>query len=315
MSDGLMEQLQSFRHRNLDELLDFASQFGNGLIAPWQVRSEIRAVLEMLAQRQPRTMLEIGTANGGSLFLFCRVLPPRAQIISVDLPGGPFGGGYDLARENLYRAFALPGQELHLIRADSHQPETRQQVADILRGTPLDFLFIDGDHTFRGVQADFSIYGPLVHPQGLVAFHDIVVVPPHIERGVEVNVFWQRVKRHYRFQEFIENPAQGWGGIGVIERRTGGPPWGIDVGPPPPPQVYVAPPPAPPPRRPRRLRAARAGRLAAGRLVVAAGRIRRRPWGIWTPRAARGPARLRVPLRRRRLARLAGGPLAARRGR
>lgn len=326
MSDGLMEELRSFRHRSLDELLDFAWQFGGGMIMPWQVRSEIRALLELLAERQPRSMLEIGTANGGSLFLFCRVLPPGARIISVDLPGGPFGGGYDLFRETLYRAFALPGQELHLIREDSHKRETRERVADILGGRPLDFLFVDGDHTFRGVQADFSMYGPLVHPQGLVAFHDIVVVPPHIERDVEVNVFWERVRRHYRFQEFIENPAQGWGGIGLIERRVGDPPWGIDVGPPPPPQVEPTPqpPPAPPPSPPQRpVRAARPARLAAR--AAGSGRVRRRARVLRTPRASRAAApgksgrvavrgaRKALPARPRAVGVRAGAPRAPRR--
>src|SRR5690606_2562268 len=165
MSQELINELRSFRHRTLDELLDFAWGFANGLIGPWQVRSEIRALLELLAQRQPRAMLEIGTANGGSLFLFCRVLP-GARIISIDLPGGAFGGGYDESREPLYRAFALPGQELHLIRADSHQPATRRQAAALLQGKPLDFLFIDGDHTYSGVQADFEMYSPLVRREG-----------------------------------------------------------------------------------------------------------------------------------------------------
>ncbi|HLT58947.1 MAG: class I SAM-dependent methyltransferase [Limnochordales bacterium] len=276
MSQELINELRSFRHRTLDELLDFAWGFANGLIGPWQVRSEIRALLELLAQRQPRAMLEIGTANGGSLFLFCRVLPPGARIISIDLPGGAFGGGYDESREPLYRAFALPGQELHLIRADSHQPATRRQAAALLQGKPLDFLFIDGDHTYSGVQADFEMYSPLVRREGLVAFHDIVVVPPHIAVGVDVHTYWQRIRSHYHFQEFIENPAQGWGGIGVLQRRPRGAPWGIELGLPPPPAPPPAPPtpplPPPPTSRPRptrrllrRRRAPRTARMGPGR--------------------------------------------------
>jgi len=126
----------------------------------------------------------------------------------------------------------------------------------LLGGATLDFLFIDGDHTYRGVQADFEMYSPLVDRNGLVAFHDIVVVPPHIEVGVDVHTFWQRVRQHYRWQELIENPAQGWGGIGVIQRRPSGARWGIGTGPPPPPPppppAAPPPPPAPPvpPERP-----------------------------------------------------------------
>jgi hypothetical protein len=42
--------------------------------------------------------LEIGTARGGTLFFLTRLASPHATIVSVDLPGGPFGGGYPRRR-------------------------------------------------------------------------------------------------------------------------------------------------------------------------------------------------------------------------
>jgi len=47
-----------------------------------------------------------------------------------------------------------------------------------LNGEPLDFLFIDGDHTYEGVKRDFEMYSPLVRNGGIIAFHDIVKHPP-----------------------------------------------------------------------------------------------------------------------------------------
>jgi len=41
-----------------------------------------------------------------------------------------------------------------------------------------DFLFIDGDHTYEGVEGDFEMYSPLVRRGGIIAFHDIVPGPP-----------------------------------------------------------------------------------------------------------------------------------------
>jgi hypothetical protein len=76
--------------------LDFAFSFqAFGVsIKPIQVKYEIAKLIEIVAGLRPRVVLEIGTVGGGTLFLFTRAADPDAKIISMDLPGGPFGGGY-----------------------------------------------------------------------------------------------------------------------------------------------------------------------------------------------------------------------------
>lgn len=37
---------------------------------------------------------------------------------------------------------------------------------------PLDFLFLDGDHTFAAVQRDYVEWTPFIKPGGLLAMHD-----------------------------------------------------------------------------------------------------------------------------------------------
>jgi predicted O-methyltransferase YrrM len=179
-----------------------------------QVRSEIVELGKLLQGVAPKRSLEIGTNYGGTLFLLCTVSPPGAQIISVDLGGGPFGGGYPRRKIPLYRKFPRNGQKLRLIRADSHLPETQVRVLDALQGERLDYLFIDGDHTYEGVRRDFEMYSPLVRSDGLVAFHD--VAKHRREPACEVDKFWNEIKQHYRHREMIENPNQGWAGIGVL---------------------------------------------------------------------------------------------------
>lgn len=125
-----LESLES----GLDALLEFAYSFkASGItIRPQQVYEEIRELLKILRKLEPKALLEIGTAGGGTLFLFCRVADPEATIISIDLPGGPFGGGYPGYRARLYRAFGHPRQRIHLIRADSHDPRTLDTVREML---------------------------------------------------------------------------------------------------------------------------------------------------------------------------------------
>ena len=161
---------------------------------------------------------EIGAGEGGTLMLLAMAAAPEATIISVDLPHGAFGGGYPLWKAIYFRQFAIPSQRMHLLRVNSHVPTTVQRVRGILADRMLDVLFIDGDHTYRGVKVDWEMYGPLVAREGLVGFHDIVQHPP--ETGCEVHTFWRELKARHAHVEIVADHEQAWGGIGVIE--TGG---------------------------------------------------------------------------------------------
>lgn len=113
-----------------------------------------------------------------------------------------------------YKSFASQRQKIHLIQADSHNPSTIKVVKDILYGRKIDFLFIDGDHSYEGVKKDFQVYGKFVKHGGIIAFHDIVLHPP--ETGCEVNNFWLEVSDKYKTLEIIKNRNQKWAGIGII---------------------------------------------------------------------------------------------------
>lgn len=199
------------RHYNLDKLVDFAFTTCLGLIEPAQVRSEILELLKILGQIKPKTVLEIGTLEGGSLFLFTRVASPDAIIISVDLPPAQF---LFKLRTPLYKTFVSKSQQLHLIRKDSHDKATLEKVKGILNGRKIDFLFIDGDHTYEGVKKDFEIYAPLVTQNGIIALHDIVPQP-----SCEVNRFWDEIKSQYEHVEIIEDRKQNKAGIGLIKYK------------------------------------------------------------------------------------------------
>jgi predicted O-methyltransferase YrrM len=184
---------------------------------PWQHRVEIEALVNLVAGIRPRAVLEIGTAQGGTLFLWTRIAHADATLISVDLRGGRYGGGSPEWKAPLFRSFALPNQVIHLLNADSHATATTARVLDILDGRPLDFLFIDGDHSYAGVKQDFERYGPLVRSGGIIAFHDIV--PGPAEAGIDVARFWQEVKTTHQHREFIADPKQKNMGIGVLFQR------------------------------------------------------------------------------------------------
>lgn len=192
------------RPESLEDIIDYCV---DRPVLMGQVRSEILALGNLLKEFAPKRSLEIGTNYGGTLLLLCALSAPRAKIISVDLPYGPFGGGYPRRKAPIFWRFPRNGQTLHLIRADSHAAETKEQVARLLNGEPLDYIFIDADHTYEGVSKDFEMYAPLVRSGGIVAFHDIVTHKPGTD--CEVERFWNEVKRQYQHREFVERPAAG----------------------------------------------------------------------------------------------------------
>jgi predicted O-methyltransferase YrrM len=195
--------------------VDFVLGPDGKLIAPTQIRSEILQLTALVQQKKPRVVVEIGTRMGGTLCLWCAAADPEATVVSIDLPGGIHGGGYPNWRKLVYRRFAQPAQSLHLLRMDSHQPKTFESLKAILPAAGIDFLFIDGDHTYPGVKMDFDMYTPLVRPGGLVAFHDICSNDQ--DRTNEVDKFWREIRTKYKSLEFIHHPDQAAYGIGVLE--------------------------------------------------------------------------------------------------
>jgi cephalosporin hydroxylase len=204
--------------RNLspDELIDFLfSDKWKRFFWMIQIPSEIKFLLNKVAAIKPKTVVEIGTRMGGTLFLFTKVSTHNAKVVSIDFPDG-HGGGYPKSRYNFYKLFAVPPQKMELIQGDSHSADTKAKLEEILNGDKIDFLFIDGDHSFDGVKMDFDMYSPFVRPGGLIAFHDIK--PTKSNEWSGVIPYWDTIKTKYKSEEF-NGPEDEWGGIGIIEMK------------------------------------------------------------------------------------------------
>ena len=193
-----------------DKLVDFSLKYP--AIRPVQMRSEMVEYARIVADLRPTTVLEIGTYRGGTLFIHSRLAAPHATLISIDLAGSLFGKIWRWLQMPIFNRFPQNGQTLHLLHADSHSKETFSKVSKLLNGRQLDLLFVDGDHSYAGVRADFEMYAPLVRPGGVIAFHDIAVQPP----PSEVARFWNEIKPRYRYKEILHSTAIDAMGIGVL---------------------------------------------------------------------------------------------------
>jgi cephalosporin hydroxylase len=180
--------------------------------------TELSPLISLLKRRKLRTVVEIGTAQGGTFYAWCKIAEPGALIVSIDLPHGPFGGGYTIKDIKKFRKYKRKDQKLYFLREDSHQQKTKRELIKILHGRKIDFLFIDGDHRYAGVRRDFQLYSPIVKENGLIVFHDILFHPR--VPNCKVDKFWNEVKNRFKYAEYIDREDDRgwgqWGGIGLI---------------------------------------------------------------------------------------------------
>jgi len=212
--EKVMHKLRNFSSDDNQKVFDYIFFKYLGVFAPMQIREEFLELLKIFKEIEPKIMVEIGTANGGTFFCFSKLAPDDATIISIDLPEGKFSGGYPEWKIPIFKSFTVASQKMFLLRQDSHAQETINKVKDILNKRSVDFLFIDGDHSYEGVKKDFEMYSPLVKSSGIIAFHDIISGSEENIGGVPA--FWREIESKYQTVEFIKDLNQGGCGIGLI---------------------------------------------------------------------------------------------------
>lgn len=167
---------------------------------PW----EIFKAVELVKAQHPIRIVEIGCLYGGTLKLWidCLVDLPQSIVVGIDP---------EVQKVEQY----LHDRRLTLIKAYSKDAKAINEVEKL---SPIDVLFIDGDHSYEGVKGDFLVYGEFVKKGGLIILHDIVTFRPE----VGVPRFWQEINLgwygNYQTEEIVGKHTEEipGGGIGVI---------------------------------------------------------------------------------------------------
>jgi predicted O-methyltransferase YrrM len=202
-----------------DELsFDEALAVARSEIGITQQTDEARWLFDRVRALRPRVVVEIGVAYGGTLFLWTRAASADAVLVGLDArPVGRLGNLSPFPI--LCRTFATRRQRIELLMGvDSHDQATVGRLEDVLGGRSIDFLFVDGDHSYDGVREDTALYGPLVREDGLIAFHD---VSPRAAPQTEGTArFWREFASTRSVEAEIVDAEPGFG-IGLYRVPSG----------------------------------------------------------------------------------------------
>lgn len=173
-----------------------------------QIPQEIGPFSEWLRALRPIHVMEIGVRRGGTSALWHTL--SAGLVIGVDWTLKDSLGAAETERiaSELMRDYP----RFRFINGDSHSYLTLHKVQQLLDGSLLDFLFIDGDHSYTGALQDWTMYKPLVRSGGVVAFHDIVDTKFMRSCGHGVYRLWEEIQGEKR--EWCVRAD--WGGIGAV---------------------------------------------------------------------------------------------------
>jgi predicted O-methyltransferase YrrM len=116
-----------------------------------------------------KVVVEIGVWHGVNTRRLRQVMAEDGSLYAIDpFPKGRFGIQWEKQIAHSEVARVKNGTVLWVEQCSEQAVRPfREQL-----GPVIDFIFIDGDHSFRGLETDWTLWSPLVRVGGSVALHD-----------------------------------------------------------------------------------------------------------------------------------------------
>lgn len=142
--------------------------------------------------------LEIGTYQGVSAARIARSLANGGALYCVDPwpeSNGHANGCFSICHRHLERCRVV--DRVRILRGYSGK------VADLIPDG-LDFVFVDGDHSFSGIETDWEIVKEKTRSGGIVCLHDSVVPAEQQWRRLDSCLYFDEVIQRDRRFEVLE---------------------------------------------------------------------------------------------------------------
>ena len=197
--------------------ISFPNFFEDEFSLEWHMsRNERYAFIKLLEKIKPKTAIEIGCFKGGSLEVLSKYCD---KVYSIDID--------PKVKETLDGKFI--NTEIHIGKSSELIP----RILDVIdkNNEVLEFVLIDGEHTYKAVKNDISHFLKLKPKSNVfIIFHDSF--NPICRRGIKDANYSGSPYVHYVEVDFISgvfNPRnlyrQMWGGLALVllkeEKRKG----------------------------------------------------------------------------------------------
>lgn len=139
-----------------------------------------------------RSLVEVGVWHGVTTRRLRAAMDPRGVLSAVDpFPIGRLGFSVQ-QRIAQHEVASVSNGRVDWLRTTG--------AAAACDHRPVDFVFIDGDHSEEGLLDDWRAWSPLVEPGGIVALHDSRSTPERpIDEAGSVKVTNEVILRDERF--------------------------------------------------------------------------------------------------------------------
>jgi len=129
----------------------------------------------------------------------------RPVVVEIGILDGMQKRFYEQLLDAQYYSIDIDPKSSATIKGDSTASSTIRQLKTILGRRKIDLLFIDGLHTYNGVEGDFDAYYPLT--QHLIGVHDIFTPKIVPQESVDVMRWWSDYKKLSKDKWFeIQHP-------------------------------------------------------------------------------------------------------------
>lgn len=179
-----------------------------------QVPYEYSRFLTFIKERSIKTYLELGVGNGGS-FLINSIFLQRSATTMHCVDNISYSATHCAQTPEKIQLkvdmlkIMFPKKDIKFINSTTNNFFANNNLK-------YDCIFIDADHTYDGVKADFENALKIINPNGFIIFHDIGNMGP----GVGVGRLWEEIKHNYKYKEYKykrDSEINYNCGIGIID--------------------------------------------------------------------------------------------------